>query len=147
VSAQEGDTSLTDPVANEAETESPASAAAASIEKARLIIRAAEDLKAEDIVGLDMSALSSCSDVFVILSGRSDRHVRSIAEAISFALRQTGDQPLGVEGLDEGHWVLIDANDVVVHAFDPETRERYDLERLWSDAPLLELGSAEASAD
>jgi ribosome-associated protein len=55
------------------------------------------------------------------------------------ALKANGEQPLGIEGLDDGNWVLIDCNDAIVHVFDPETRERYDLERLWRDAPRLDL--------
>lgn len=111
------------------------------IEKTRLIVETALSLKAERAVVLDMRGVSSFADTFVILSGRSDRQVRAIAEAIARALRQRGDEPLGIEGLEEGHWVLIDANDAVVHVFDEETRERYDLERLWSDAPGLDLQS------
>lgn len=112
---------------------------AAAIDKARLIIEAALDMKAENVVALDMSELSSFADVFIILSGGSDRHVRAVSEAIMSALRDHGEQPLGVEGLEEGRWVLIDANDAVVHVFDPEAREEYDLERLWSDADSIDL--------
>jgi len=103
-------------------------------EKARIVIAAALERKAERPVALDVSGLTSFSEVFVILGGRSDRQVRAIADAVVRALKQHGEAPLGVEGMDEGHWVLIDANDVVCHVFDEETRERYDLERLWSDA-------------
>ncbi len=112
--------------------------------KTDLIVSAALDLQAEDIVAIDMRSLSAYADHFVILSGRSDRHVRSIADAIARSLRDAGDEPLGLEGMAEGHWVLIDANDVVVHLFDPDTRELYDLERLWSDAPRLSLPQVEA---
>jgi len=115
-----------------------------AIEKAKRIVEAALDLKAEDVVVLDMRGVSSFADTFVIASGRSDRHVRSIGDAIVQALRAAGDPPLGVEGEDEGHWVLIDANDAIVHVFDPETREAFDLERLWSDAPVLDIVPAEA---
>jgi ribosome-associated protein len=114
-------------------------------EKVRVIIEAAEDLKAEQLVALDMREVSSFADSFVIISGRSDRHVRSIADAIVHALRDAGEAPLGVEGLDEGRWVLIDANDAIVHVFEPEAREQYDLERLWSDAPSLDLAHADAT--
>ncbi|MFP6654435.1 MAG: ribosome silencing factor [Myxococcota bacterium] len=108
--------------------------------KATRIVEAACELKAERPIVLDVRKLTSYTDTFVILGGRSDRQVRAIADAIVQALKQDNDQPLGVEGLDDGNWVLIDCNDVIVHVFDPETRERYDLERLWRDAPRLELG-------
>ena len=85
-----------------------------AIDKARAIVEAALDLKAEQIVALDMRPLSSFADVFVIASGRSDRHVRSIAEAVARRLHELGDAPLGMEGQQEGRWVLIDANDVFV---------------------------------
>ena len=107
--------------------------------KARWIVEAALELKAERPIVLDMRALTAYADSFVILTGRSDRQVRSIAESIVHALKQQGDPPLGVEGLDDGNWVLIDCNDAIVHVFDPETRVQYDLERLWRDAPRLDL--------
>ena len=115
--------------------------------KATLIVEAALDLKAERPIVLDVRKLTSFADTFVILSGRSDRQVRSIADAVVHALKQSGDQPLGVEGLDDGNWVLIDCNDAIVHVFDPETRERYDLERLWRDAPRLDLEIEGVEAD
>jgi ribosome-associated protein len=107
--------------------------------KALRIVEAALDLKAERPVVLDMRKLTAYADTFIVLSGRSDRQVRSIADAIVSALKSDGDQPLGVEGLDDGNWVLIDCNDAIVHVFDPETREQYDLERLWRDAPRIDL--------
>jgi len=110
-----------------------------AVRKAQLIVDAALELKAEQIVVLDMREVSAFADTFVIASGRSDRHVRSVADAIVKALRDGGEPPLGVEGQDEGRWVLIDANDSIVHVFEPETREAFDLERLWSDAPTLDL--------
>lgn len=115
----------------------------ASVAKALRIAAVALELKAEEPVLLDVRGITSYADVFAIVGGRSDRHVRSVGEAIVTALQDLGDEPLGVEGLDEGHWVLIDANDVVIHVFDPDTRERYDLERLWSDAVRIEVPSDE----
>lgn len=109
------------------------------IDKARLVTEAALGLKAEDPVVLDMRGVSSFADTFIIVSGRSDRHVRSVADAVIHAIRGAGEELLGNEGLDDGRWVLIDANDVVVHVFDPEAREHFDLERLWADAPRLDL--------
>lgn len=108
-------------------------------EKARWIVEAALERKAERPVVLDMRQLTSYADCFIVLTGRSDRQVRSIADAIIHALKQQGEPPLGVEGLDDGNWVLIDCNDAIVHVFDPETRDQYDLERLWRDAPRLDL--------
>ncbi len=108
-------------------------------QKATRIVEAALERKAEGPIVLDMRELTAYADTFVILTGRSDRQVRSIADAIIHSLKQSGDHPLGVEGLDDGNWVLIDCNDAIVHVFDPETRERYDLERLWRDAPRLDL--------
>jgi ribosome-associated protein len=113
-----------------------------SLEKARFIVDAALELKAERPVVLDVREVSSFANAFVVLEGRSDRQVRAIAAAVVHALKQRGDAPLGVEGTEEGRWVLIDANDVICHVFDPETRELYALERLWSDAPSLDLPAA-----
>ena len=110
-----------------------------SQEKARAIVNAALEVKAERPVALDVSELTSFSEAFVVVSGRSDRQVRAIAEQIVKSLKHAGDPPLGVEGLDEARGVLIDCHDVVCHVFDPEAREQYDLERLWSDAPVLDL--------
>ena len=109
-------------------------------EKATLIVEAALDLKAERPVVLDMRQLTAYADSFVILTGRSDRQVRSIADSVVHALKSVDAQPLGIEGLADGKWVLIDCNDSIVHVFDSEIREQYDLERLWRDAPRLDLG-------
>lgn len=108
------------------------------IEKARLVTEAALELQAEEPVLLDMREVSSFADTFLIVSGRSDRHVRSVADSVIHALRDAGEELLGSEGLSDGRWVLIDANDLVVHVFDPEAREHFDLERLWDDAPRLD---------
>jgi len=109
------------------------------LEKAQQIADAALDRKAEDVVALDVRELASFTDTFVFATGGSDRQVRAIADAITEALRNAGDPVLGVEGHKEGRWVLIDANDVIVHLFVPEAREHYGLERLWSDAPAVPL--------
>jgi len=109
-------------------------------QKARWIVEAALDMKAERPIVLDMRTLTSYADTFVILTGRSDRQVRAIADSIVQVLKTHDEQPLGVEGLDDGNWVLIDCNDAIVHVFDPETRLQFDLERLWRDAPRLDLG-------
>ena len=107
--------------------------------KARRIVAAALERKAERPVALDVSELTSFTEAFVVVSGRSDRQVRAIADEVVRMLKQAGDAPLGVEGLEEGRWVLIDCNDVICHVFDPEAREHYDLERLWRDGEPIEL--------
>lgn len=110
-----------------------------SLEKARIATQAALERKALDPVLLDVADLVSFADIFVLVSARSDRQVRAIADAIEQAMKQHGERPLGIEGLEDGRWVLMDLADVIVHVFQEETRAHYDLERLWSDAPRLEL--------
>jgi ribosome-associated protein len=105
------------------------------------IIEAALERSAQMPLAMDIRAVTSFADSFVLLSGRSDRQVRAIAESIVDSLRDVDDAPLGVEGLDDARWVLIDCNDVIVHVFDPEMRDLYALERLWSDAPVIDLKS------
>jgi ribosome-associated protein len=111
-------------------------------EKTRLVVEAALDVKAEDVVALDVKELASFADVFVVATGRSDRQVRAVADSIEEAVREAGAPVLGVEGYSEGRWVLIDLDDVIVHVFQPEARLHYDIERLWSDAPRLEVPHA-----
>lgn len=114
------------------------------LEKARIIVEAALDRKAEDVLALDVRELVSFADSFVIATGGSDRHVRAIVDGIEEALRARGEKPLGVEGSEEGRWVLIDCDDAVVHVFLRDVRQHYDLERLWSDAPKLTFVGAPA---
>jgi ribosome-associated protein len=111
-----------------------------SLEKARIAAAAALERRAVDPLAIDVHALVSFADVFVVLTGHSDRQVRAIAEAVSEAFSLRGEKPLGVEGLEQGRWVLMDLSDVIVHVFQEEVRNQYDLERLWSDAPRLDLG-------
>lgn len=112
------------------------------VEKTRLIVEAALDVKAEDVAALDVRELSSFADVFVIATGRSDRQLRAIADSIEKTMKQAAVVPLGIEGYAEGRWVLIDLDDVIVHIFVPEAREHYDIERLWSDAPRIDLSAS-----
>jgi ribosome-associated protein len=108
-------------------------------EKAQVVAEASLGRAAEEVVALDVRNAVSFADVFVICTGRSDRQVRSIADAIEEAVAKRGERPLGIEGYDEGRWVLMDFADVIVHVFQQEVRRRYDLERLWSDALKLDL--------
>ncbi len=97
------------------------------------------DRKAVDLVILEVKNLSSFTDYFVICSGNSDRQVQAIASHVEEKLGQQKIHPLGVEGKREGRWILLDYGDVVVHIFYQPVREFYDLERLWSEAPRLEV--------
>ncbi len=113
-----------------------------SIERGKMVsavVAAAEDRKAEDIVAIDVREVSSFADTFIVATGTSDRHVRSVADAIRSALSEISQSPLGVEGYEDGRWVLIDYGDMIVHVFQHETRMDYDLERLWSDASRIAL--------
>ncbi len=110
-----------------------------SREKALLISRFALDRKAYDLVLLEVSAVTSISDYFIICSGRSDRQAQSIAQGIEENLKKEGVSPASVEGLTRGQWVLMDFSDVIVHVFYLPVREFYDLEGLWSHASRVEL--------
>jgi ribosome-associated protein len=106
-------------------------------EMADIVVDAASDKKAEDILVLNVSEVTTITDLFVIVSGRGERQVQAIADAIVEKAKAAGRQPYGIEGYNAGRWVLIDLGDVVVHAFVPEERELYRLERLWGDAPVV----------
>lgn len=95
------------------------------------------DLKANDVVILDLSGVSDVTDCFVIASGTSDAHVRSIAEHVMEGMKARGMSAHHVEGLQQGRWVLIDFVDFVVHVFHPTLRSFYQLERLWGDASVV----------
>ena len=116
-----------------------------SLELARFAALAALDKKAEDLVILDVRGLSSIADFFVIMSGRSTRHVQGLAQAVDAALRHKNVKDGNTEGLNEGHWVLLDYNDVIVHIFYNEERSFYDIEGLWHDAPRVEIAPEAAS--
>lgn len=97
------------------------------------------DLKANNVVLLDLTKVTDATDFFVIASGSSDTHVRAIAEHVMEAMKKSGVRAHHVEGLPSGRWVLIDYVDFVVHVFHPVLRDFYQLERLWSDAGLVTL--------
>ena len=107
-------------------------------ELAAHISQVALDTKAEDLVVLDVQGISSFTDYFVIMIGRSTRHVQGLAEAIEAALRSKRINAKNSEGLRDGHWVLLDFDDVVVHIFYHDDRSFYDLEGLWHEAPRIE---------
>ncbi|MGS2743785.1 ribosome silencing factor [Vreelandella aquamarina] len=100
-----------------------------------LAIDALEELKARDITQLDVAKLTDVTDLMVIASGTSTRHVSALAQNLVEKAKEQGLQPRGVEGGDNADWVLVDLGDVIVHVMLPEARALYDLERLWADLP------------
>ena len=111
-------------------------------ELVRLCAGIALDNKAEDLVALDVRGLTSFTDFFIIMSGRSTRHVQGLAEKIESELRSKRISSYNCEGLQEGLWVLLDYNDVIVHIFYSDTRKFYDLDGLWHDAPKIDIKTA-----
>ncbi|MCC6847682.1 MAG: ribosome silencing factor [Deltaproteobacteria bacterium] len=107
--------------------------------KALQCATAALDKKAIDLVVLDVRGLTSIADYLLICTGRSDRQVQAIGQAVDAELRTQGHRPIAVEGMTRGQWVLMDFNDVIVHVFQKPIREFYDLERLWEHAPEVPL--------
>ena len=99
-----------------------------------LCLKALEDAKALNVNVFDVRKLTSIADYMIVASGRSNRQVSAIADKIVETAKQNGFQPLGVEGQREGEWVLVDLGDVIVHIMHPETREYYQLEKLWNMA-------------
>ncbi|MFZ5623431.1 MAG: ribosome silencing factor [Gemmatimonadota bacterium] len=104
---------------------------------ADLAAHAIEDLKGNQLSVLDLRGLNDATDYFVIASGTSDAHVRGLADTVMERLGRRGVHPHHVEGLPTGRWVLLDYVEFVVHLFHPEFRAFYQLERLWSDAPVV----------
>ncbi|WP_129784863.1 ribosome silencing factor [Promicromonospora panici] len=101
--------------------------------------RAASDVKAQEIIALDVSEQLVLTDVFLIASGASERQVSAIVDAVEEALFKEGVKPIRREGKSEARWVLIDFGDIVVHVQHAEDRTYYALERLWKDCPAIPL--------
>ena len=104
-----------------------------------LITTSLDDDKAENILTIPLRGKSAMADYMVVASGASSRQVAAMAEHIEFKLKQNKIAILGLEGLRQADWVLIDANDVIVHLFRPEVREFYGLERMWADDAVEEI--------
>ena len=105
--------------------------------QARALADAARERGAEDVSALAVGELCSFASLFVLCTGRSDRNVRAIADAVREAAKRCGLNFRGIEGYEAGRWVLLDLGDAIVHIFLAEARAHYDLDRLWSDAPQL----------
>ena len=101
-----------------------------------IVTAAQEDMKAVNVKVMDVRGLTDIADVMVVASGNSDRHVRSIADLVIEKAKAAGFRPLGVEGLRDGEWALVDLHDVVVHVMLPRVREFYSLERMWETDAL-----------
>jgi ribosome-associated protein len=112
---------------------------------AQVVAHALDDLKALETTFLDVRHLTTVTDAMAIASGRSDRHVRAIANAVIEQSKKAGFRPIGVEGSNAGEWVLVDLGDLVVHVMLPRVREFYNLEKLWDiaarDEAVVEAGA------
>ncbi|MBD7906884.1 ribosome silencing factor [Sporosarcina gallistercoris] len=102
--------------------------------------KAADDKRAEDIVVLNMEGVSLIADNFVICHANSERQVQAIAREIADKASEENYEVKRIEGMDSGRWVLVDLGDVVAHIFHKDERGFYNLERLWGDAPMIEVG-------
>ena len=103
-----------------------------SAELNTLVLAALDDLKANNVVSLDVTGLTDVMDYLVVASGTSNRHVKALADNVAMEAKQQGVRPLGVEGQAGSEWILVDLGDIVVHVMLPATRDFYDLERLWN---------------
>jgi len=109
-----------------------------SLQHACLVARAIEDYRGQDTVVLDLTKITPIVDYFVVTTSTSPRQMRAIADEVHRVLKQEGSQRLGSEGEESSTWILQDYGDVVVHIFAAETRQLYDLEHLWADAPRID---------
>lgn len=103
--------------------------------------KAADDKRAEDIVVLNMKGISLIADYFLICHGNSDKQVQAIAREVKEKAEELGISVKRMEGFDEAKWILVDLGDVVAHIFHRDDRSYYNLERLWGDAPIVNIQS------
>ncbi len=111
-------------------------------ELALTLVRLLDDKKGQDIKVLDTGSLTSLADYFVLCTATSNTQIKALADYCQKELKELGELPHHVEGHRGGTWVLLDYSSVVVHLFLEETRDFYDLERLWKDAPQVDIGQA-----
>jgi ribosome-associated protein len=113
-------------------------------ELTQLAVEALEDLKAVDVRVIDVRGKSNVTDVMVVATGTSARHVKSLADNVIEKVKKSGGKPLGIEGEEVGEWVLVDLADVVVHVLQAEMRDFYQLEKLWETEPANRSKSSNA---
>jgi len=109
-------------------------------------VRAAESRKAFDVKVLDLRPVTTFADTFVICSGTNPRQIQAIADEVEKKLKQIGERSKSIEGYQNSEWVLLDYGDFVVHVFSEKSRAFYDLERLWRDAPEVEIPAEPAAS-
>ena len=109
-----------------------------SLEAAQKVARICDDYRGRDTLILDLTGITPICDYFVITTGGNRRQIHAIADEANRMLKESGSRRMGREGYDESSWVVQDYGDVVLHVFTPETRQLYDLENLWADAPRVE---------
>ena len=107
---------------------------------AAIAVKALEDKKGEEIRVLDIRAISSLADYFIIAGGKNKNQIQAMADEVEEKLGKAGIPVRHVEGYDEAGWVLMDYGDAVIHIFDQENREFYQLEKIWSDARIVDKG-------
>lgn len=110
-----------------------------SLELLNLIAQVIYDKKGSNILALDVQGLSNLTDYILIAEANVDRHATSIAHGIVDALREKGERPLHIEGLQTGDWVVLDFSGLMVHIFSPGLRTKYSLEKLWGDSKIIDL--------
>ncbi len=112
-----------------------------------LVQNSLEDMKAVDIVSIDVKGKSSMTDILYVATGNSTRHVKSIAEVVAISAKEAGVDIIGVEGKGSSEWVLVDLNDIIVHVMLASTREFYALEKLWEPDDATDKTVEEALSD
>lgn len=110
-----------------------------SEELAKKIVKVLDSKKGIDITGIDIRELTTIGDYFILVTGTSSPHVKALAEEVEDTLAKEGIEPRRIEGAQSATWILMDYQDVILHIFTGETREFYNMERLWADAPRVDL--------
>jgi len=117
-----------------------------SEELSKLVVAALDDIKAVNIVKLDVRGMTTVTDFMIVASGTSSRHVQALVDNVAEKSKAAGHRPIGVEGEEGGEWVLLDLNDALVHVMLPKVREFYNLEKLWSISASGDAAATEGSA-